>query len=166
MLAVGLAVFAAASLAAGAAAAPGVLIAARAVQGLGAAAIAPAALALAVDLFPDGPPTSAAWSASTPRQHCSPRGSNRSASPTRAAPCPAVRTGPAPPPPPGRPWSCTTASTARPRRCTSSERWRVRSAATPSSSSKARGSRDRWTATGWSSGRTGRTSWAPSSTSR
>ncbi|MFI9248717.1 MFS transporter [Streptomyces sp. NPDC053069] len=55
VLAIGLALFAAASLAAGAAASPGVLIAARAVQGLGAAAIAPAALALAMDLFPPGP---------------------------------------------------------------------------------------------------------------
>ncbi|MFF3919184.1 MFS transporter [Streptomyces sp. NPDC001852] len=55
VLAAGLALFAAASLAAGAATFPGVLIAARAVQGLGAAAIAPAALALAMDLFPPGP---------------------------------------------------------------------------------------------------------------
>ncbi|MFJ2747965.1 MFS transporter [Streptomyces sp. NPDC087297] len=51
----GLAVFAAASLAAGLAASPGLLIAARALQGIGAAAIAPAALALAMDLFPPGP---------------------------------------------------------------------------------------------------------------
>ena len=55
VLIAGLALFAAASLAAGLATAPGVLIAARAVQGLGAAAIAPAALALAMDLFPPGP---------------------------------------------------------------------------------------------------------------
>ncbi|MGW7525966.1 MFS transporter [Streptomyces sp. NPDC054783] len=55
VLAAGLALFAVASLAAGAAASPGVLIAARAVQGLGAAAIAPAALALTMDLFPPGP---------------------------------------------------------------------------------------------------------------
>ncbi|MFI6444418.1 MFS transporter [Kitasatospora sp. NPDC050543] len=54
VLITGLAVFAAASLAAGLAASPGVLIAARAVQGLGAAAIAPAALALAMGLFPSG----------------------------------------------------------------------------------------------------------------
>ncbi|MFB6933269.1 MFS transporter [Streptomyces chartreusis] len=54
VLAVGLALFAAASSAAGAAASPEVLIAARAVQGLGAAAIAPAALALVMDLFPSG----------------------------------------------------------------------------------------------------------------
>jgi len=55
VLITGLALFAAASLAAGLAASPGVLIAARAVQGLGAAAIAPAALALTMDLFPSGP---------------------------------------------------------------------------------------------------------------
>ncbi|MFJ4369192.1 MFS transporter [Streptomyces chartreusis] len=54
VLAVGLALFAAASLAAGAATSPEVLIAARAVQGLGAAAIAPAALALVMELFPSG----------------------------------------------------------------------------------------------------------------
>ncbi|MEU1404779.1 MFS transporter [Streptomyces sp. NPDC005728] len=55
VLAVGLALFATASLAAGTASSPGALIAARALQGLGAAAIAPAALALAMDLFPSGP---------------------------------------------------------------------------------------------------------------
>ncbi|WP_406511479.1 MFS transporter [Streptomyces sp. NBC_00161] len=55
VLVFGLALFAAASLAAGVAASASVLIAARAVQGLGAAAIAPAALALAMDLFPPGP---------------------------------------------------------------------------------------------------------------
>ncbi|MER5869551.1 MFS transporter [Streptomyces sp. NPDC002044] len=55
VLLTGLAVFAAASLAAGLAASPAVLIAARALQGLGAAAIAPAALALTMDLFPPGP---------------------------------------------------------------------------------------------------------------
>ncbi|MET9604076.1 MFS transporter [Streptomyces sp. NPDC006512] len=55
VLTVGLALFAAASVAAGSAASPGVLIAARAVQGLGAAAIAPAALALTMDVFPPGP---------------------------------------------------------------------------------------------------------------
>ncbi|MFD5843028.1 MFS transporter [Streptomyces chartreusis] len=54
VLAVGLALFAAASSAAAAATSPEVLIAARAVQGLGAAAIAPAALALVMDLFPSG----------------------------------------------------------------------------------------------------------------
>ncbi|MFE9927827.1 MFS transporter [Streptomyces sp. NPDC005533] len=54
VLIAGLAVFGAASAAAGLAAAPPVLIAARAVQGLGAAAIAPAALALVMDLFPPG----------------------------------------------------------------------------------------------------------------
>lgn len=54
VLTVGLALFAVASLAAGAAASPQVLIAARAVQGLGAAAIAPAALALVMGLFPSG----------------------------------------------------------------------------------------------------------------
>ncbi|WP_432029951.1 MFS transporter [Streptomyces sp. 1222.5] len=55
VLVVGLALFTAGSLAAGAAGSPGVLITARAVQGLGAAAVAPAALALAMDLFPPGP---------------------------------------------------------------------------------------------------------------
>ncbi|MFE5813232.1 MFS transporter [Streptomyces sp. NPDC056479] len=54
VLAVGLALFAAGSLAAGVAASAEVLIAARAVQGLGGAAIAPAALALVMDLFPSG----------------------------------------------------------------------------------------------------------------
>ncbi|PBC75626.1 EmrB/QacA subfamily drug resistance transporter [Streptomyces sp. TLI_235] len=55
VLIAGLGLFAAGSTAAGLAHAPGVLIAARAVQGLGAAAIAPAALALAMNLFPAGP---------------------------------------------------------------------------------------------------------------
>nr|BEK64467.1 MFS transporter [Kitasatospora purpeofusca] len=55
VLAAGLALFAAASLAAGLATAPAPLIAARAVQGLAAAAIAPAALALAMRQFPGGP---------------------------------------------------------------------------------------------------------------
>ncbi|MFF3675282.1 MFS transporter [Streptomyces sp. NPDC002120] len=55
VLIAGLALFALASLAAGLADSSGVLIAARAVQGLGAAAIAPAALALALDGFPSGP---------------------------------------------------------------------------------------------------------------
>ncbi|MFF2510003.1 MFS transporter [Streptomyces sp. NPDC058086] len=55
VLLAGLAVFGAASLAAGLAASSSVLIAARAVQGLGAAATAPAALALVMDLFPPGP---------------------------------------------------------------------------------------------------------------
>ncbi|AQT76113.1 MFS transporter [Streptomyces sp. fd1-xmd] len=55
VLIAGLAVFAGSSLAAGLASSPGVMITARAVQGLGAAVIAPAALALAMDLFPPGP---------------------------------------------------------------------------------------------------------------
>ncbi|WP_405003534.1 MFS transporter [Kitasatospora purpeofusca] len=55
VLAAGVALFAAASLAAGLATAPAPLIAARAVQGLAAAAIAPAALALAMTQFPGGP---------------------------------------------------------------------------------------------------------------
>ncbi|MFJ7586817.1 MFS transporter [Streptomyces sp. NPDC097617] len=55
VLLAGIAVFGAASLAAGLATSSPVLIAARAVQGLGAAAIAPAALALVMDLFPPGP---------------------------------------------------------------------------------------------------------------
>ncbi|BBC98673.1 MFS transporter [Streptomyces rochei] len=50
-----LGVFAASSLAAGLAASSAALIAARAVQGLGAAAIAPAALALVMEVFPAGP---------------------------------------------------------------------------------------------------------------
>ncbi len=54
VLAVGLGLFAAASLAAGLATAPEPLIAARAVQGLAAAAVAPAALALALAQFPTG----------------------------------------------------------------------------------------------------------------
>ncbi|MFD5144567.1 MFS transporter [Streptomyces sp. NPDC058401] len=55
VLLLGLGLFAVASLVAGLAASAGVLIAARAVQGLGAAAIAPAALALALALIPPGP---------------------------------------------------------------------------------------------------------------
>ncbi|NSC19983.1 MFS transporter [Streptomyces albus subsp. chlorinus] len=51
----GLTVFALSSLAAGLATSPAVLIAARAVQGLAAAAIAPAALALVVEVSPPGP---------------------------------------------------------------------------------------------------------------
>ena len=54
VLLAGLAVFGAASLAAGLAVSPSALIAARAVQGLGAAAVAPAALALVMGLFPPG----------------------------------------------------------------------------------------------------------------
>ncbi|MCG6494264.1 MFS transporter [Kitasatospora sp. A2-31] len=54
VLVAGLALFATASLLAGLAAAGGVLITARAVQGLAAAAIAPAALALAMEQFPTG----------------------------------------------------------------------------------------------------------------
>ncbi|WP_329403820.1 MFS transporter [Streptomyces virginiae] len=55
VLLTGIAVFGAASLAAGLAASSPALIAARAAQGLGAAAIAPAALALLMELFPPGP---------------------------------------------------------------------------------------------------------------
>lgn len=55
VLLAGLAVFGAASVAAGLAGSSDILIAARAVQGLGAAAIAPAALALVMDVFPPGP---------------------------------------------------------------------------------------------------------------
>ncbi|WP_395298186.1 MFS transporter [Kitasatospora hibisci] len=55
VLIAGLALFAAASLVAGLAAAAGLLIAARSVQGLAAAAIVPAALALAMEQFPTGP---------------------------------------------------------------------------------------------------------------
>ncbi|GAA1249139.1 MFS transporter [Kitasatospora nipponensis] len=53
-LIVALALFAGSSLAAGLAASAGALITARAVQGVGAAAIAPAALALTMELFPSG----------------------------------------------------------------------------------------------------------------
>ncbi|MFJ8437201.1 MFS transporter [Kitasatospora sp. NPDC094019] len=55
VLAAGVALFAVASLAAGLATAPAPLIAARAVQGVAAAVIAPAALALAMTQFPGGP---------------------------------------------------------------------------------------------------------------
>ncbi|MFF3842644.1 MFS transporter [Streptomyces sp. NPDC001930] len=55
VLLAGLGLFGAASLAAGLASTPDMLIAARALQGLGAAAVAPAALALLMDLFPPGP---------------------------------------------------------------------------------------------------------------
>ncbi|MFG2485621.1 MFS transporter [Streptomyces virginiae] len=55
VLLMGIAVFGAASLAAALAVSSPVLIAARAAQGLGAAAIAPAALALLMELFPPGP---------------------------------------------------------------------------------------------------------------
>ncbi|MEU1661007.1 DHA2 family efflux MFS transporter permease subunit [Streptomyces griseofuscus] len=55
ILLAGLGVFAASSLAAGLAASSAALIAARAVQGLGAAAIAPAALALVMEVFPANP---------------------------------------------------------------------------------------------------------------
>ncbi|MGW4379709.1 MFS transporter [Kitasatospora sp. NPDC004531] len=55
VLTAGLGVFAAASAVAGLAPSAGVLIAARAVQGAGAAAVAPAALALALGRYPAGP---------------------------------------------------------------------------------------------------------------
>ncbi|BFV58339.1 DHA2 family efflux MFS transporter permease subunit [Kitasatospora sp. CMC57] len=55
VLLAGLALFAAASLAAASAGGPGQLIAARTVQGVGAAAIAPAALSLVMQVFPPGP---------------------------------------------------------------------------------------------------------------
>ncbi|MGW7381071.1 MFS transporter [Streptomyces sp. NPDC054794] len=55
VLMAGLTLFAVASLAAGLAGSSTVLIAARAAQGLGAAAIAPAALAVTMGLFPSGP---------------------------------------------------------------------------------------------------------------
>ncbi|MGA5148211.1 MFS transporter [Streptomyces griseoincarnatus] len=51
----GLAVFSAASLAGGAAASPGGLIAARAVQGMGAALLAPVTLTVLTGMFPEGP---------------------------------------------------------------------------------------------------------------
>src|SRR5690625_1244805 len=54
MLLIGLALFAAASLAGGFAVTPGQLVVARAVQGVGAAALAPAALALLTATFPSG----------------------------------------------------------------------------------------------------------------
>ncbi|MEU6084413.1 MFS transporter [Streptomyces sp. NPDC047108] len=55
VLVTGLALFAGSSLAAGLATSSGALITARAVQGLAAAAIAPASLALAMGLYPSGP---------------------------------------------------------------------------------------------------------------
>lgn len=55
VLLTGLALFAAAALTAGLATTPWLLIAARAAQGVGAAAVAPAALALVMELFPPGP---------------------------------------------------------------------------------------------------------------
>ncbi|GAA3861586.1 MFS transporter [Streptomyces sedi] len=55
VLLVGTAVFVVSSLAAGLAASPAALIAARAAQGVGAAVIAPSALALVMSLFPPGP---------------------------------------------------------------------------------------------------------------
>ncbi|WP_051700764.1 MFS transporter [Streptomyces sp. NRRL F-4474] len=55
VLTAGLAVFAAAAVAAGVASAPWGLVAARTVQGVGAAAIAPAALSLVMRLHPPGP---------------------------------------------------------------------------------------------------------------
>lgn len=55
VLLAGLAVFLAASVAAASATAPWLLIAARAVQGVGAAAVAPAALSLVMQVFPPGP---------------------------------------------------------------------------------------------------------------
>jgi MFS family permease len=65
-LVAGLALFTASSLACGLAGAPGVLIAARAVQGAGAALVAPSALALLTATFAPGPPRAralAAWTA-------------------------------------------------------------------------------------------------------
>jgi EmrB/QacA subfamily drug resistance transporter len=62
----GLALFTAASLAGGCAPTPGVLVAARAAQGLGAAVLAPATLTLLTTAFPEGPERSralAAWTA-------------------------------------------------------------------------------------------------------
>jgi MFS family permease len=62
----GLAVFSAASLVGGAAGSPGWLIAARAVQGLGAAVLAPATLTMLTTTFPEGPPRTralAVWTA-------------------------------------------------------------------------------------------------------
>jgi EmrB/QacA subfamily drug resistance transporter len=55
ILMIGAGLFAAASLACGLARSPGLLIAARAVEGLGAAMMAPAALALILALYPEGP---------------------------------------------------------------------------------------------------------------
>lgn len=55
VLLAGLALFAAGSFAAGLAGTPWLLIAARTAQGVGAAAVAPAALALVMQLFPPGP---------------------------------------------------------------------------------------------------------------
>ncbi|MFB4317198.1 MFS transporter [Actinomadura sp. 21ATH] len=66
VFAAGLALFTAASLAGGLATAPGVLVAARAAQGLGAAVLAPATLTLLTAAIPEGPQRTralAAWTA-------------------------------------------------------------------------------------------------------
>src|SRR4051812_8196657 len=60
---IGLALFAAASVGCGLAGSPGALIALRALQGLGAALLAPAALALVAELFPDDRRAIAVWTA-------------------------------------------------------------------------------------------------------
>ena len=65
LFAAGLALFTAASLACGLAGSVGVLVAARAAQGLGAAMVVPAALALLVTVFPSGPERSRALGAWT-----------------------------------------------------------------------------------------------------
>ncbi len=65
----GIAVFTLGSLACGLAATPGLLVAARAVQGVGAALATPAALALVTTTFPDGPERTRAlgiWTAAAP----------------------------------------------------------------------------------------------------
>src|SRR3954452_2978088 len=59
----GLALFAAASVGCALAGSPAALIGLRAVQGIGAAALAPAALALVAELFPDDRRALAAWTA-------------------------------------------------------------------------------------------------------
>ncbi|GAA3119770.1 hypothetical protein GCM10020254_78570 [Streptomyces goshikiensis] len=102
VLIAGLALFALASLAAGLATSAGVLIAARALQGLGAAAIAPAALAMAMDRFPSGPgrgralgvwgrspvpaePAASCWAVCSPRRGAGPGSSTRSRSDRRSS---------------------------------------------------------------------------------
>jgi len=66
MFVVGLLLFSAASLAGGLATSPAWLLTARAVQGAGAAIVAPTALALIATTFPPGPPRNRRW-ACTPR---------------------------------------------------------------------------------------------------
>ena len=64
MLVAGLVVFGAASLVGGLAISPAMLVASRAVQGVGAAMAAPSTLALIAATFEDGPPRNKPWPSS------------------------------------------------------------------------------------------------------